>query len=294
MLLGERVTPPEGYAPELLTPIARRPSKSVSPPPVGEDCWVGYELAWLDARGTPRQGAALLSVPADSPAIVESKSLKLYANGFYRERFASTAEVAARLGEDLSRCTRSSVVVAVAAMGEEWVGWPLEDPRWRALAERWPSGPGGARAVAADFGDPEAINLDECAKRAGWSVEERTPQSTLLQQMEGEVREQRFRLASFRSCCPVTRQPDWASFYIRVWGPPFAPESVFAYLMGFRTHAAFHEECVAQIAADFAEAGAERWLVWGRFLRRGGWEINPVRASGGDWLPQRWWFDPRQ
>jgi len=101
-------------------------------------------------------------------------------------------------------------------------------------------------------------------------------------------------MQAFRSLCPVTAQPDWASLYLRCFGPRVDPASLLRYLVSFRCHAEFHEQCIERIYTDLWRLGMTELMVWGRFLRRGGLEINPLRASSEMWLPQQWVADPRQ
>lgn len=270
LLLGQSVAVPDGYAPELLTPIARATARATLGDPlphwVGEDRWYGYEGSWLDAHGKPQAAVIEIGVPAHSPYLIESKSLKLYLNGFNQMRFAEGDALVARIQADLAAVAQAPVRVVLHPLTQF------------------------CRAVAADFGDPSACLLDAVAAddyRYHYDP-------TLLRIDSPTLCEQRFVMDAFRSLCPVTAQPDWASLYLRCFGPRVDPASLLRYLVSFRCHAEFHEQCIERIYTDLWRLGMTELMVWGRFLRRGGLEINPLRASSEMWLPQQWVADPRQ
>src|SRR5690554_6314081 len=104
--LGRQVRYPERIDPGLLFAIDRADTRSglaagVTLPTTGEDRWTAWELSWLDARGKPVVAVGRLTIPATSPRLVESKSLKLYLNGFAQARFDSAAAVASRIRSEL-------------------------------------------------------------------------------------------------------------------------------------------------------------------------------------------------
>lgn len=270
LLLGQSVAVPEGYAPEVLTPIARATARAALggdlPDWVGEDRWYGYECSWLDAHGKPQAAVIEIGVPVDSPCLIESKSLKLYLNGFNQTRFPVGDELVARIQADLSAVAQAPVRVVLHPLTQF------------------------SRTVALDFADPEALCLDTVS--ADDFCYHYDP--ALLSIRRSAFCEQRFVLHAFRSLCPVTAQPDWASLYLRLEGPQVDPAALLRYLVAFRCHAEFHEQCIERIYRDLWRLGMSQLLVWGRFLRRGGLEINPLRASSESWLPRQWVADPRQ
>jgi len=270
LLLGQTVAVPQGYAPELLTPISRAEARSRLPHPmptwIGVDRWVGYEVSWLDGNGQPRAAVAELFVPADSPALIESKSLKLYFNGLNMTRWPSVAALTETITDDLSRVVGAPVAVTLT----EWHAWQP--------------------TVSRAFGDEAALILDSLSGndfRYDYDP-------ALLAIADGPPVEQRYVMATFRSLCPVTGQPDWGSLYLRMVGPPLEPVALLRYLVSFRNHSGFHETCIETIYADLWRLGIEELVVCGRFLRRGGWEIDPVRAAHPGLLPLVWFADPRQ
>ncbi|HEY0333590.1 MAG TPA: NADPH-dependent 7-cyano-7-deazaguanine reductase QueF [Stenotrophomonas sp.] len=250
--LGREVAYPDRYDPSLLFPIPREPSRQAigldpaALPFVGRDRWHAYELGWLDAHGKPCVGTATLYVPADSPNLIESKSLKLYLNSLNAARFNSAEALRERIATDLS----------ARAGGDVQVEFGLPPMANDAL-------PAGESIDALDisiddYGPPNAAYL-----RAGEETVEETLVSELL-----------------KSNCPVTGQPDWASVTLCYRGPAIDREGLLRYLVSFRDHAEFHEQCVERIFHDVSQRCAPEWLVVeARYTRRGGLDINPWRAS---------------
>ncbi len=284
MWLGKSVAAPERYDPSVLTPIPRAEGrKTLRLPPAwyGEDVWHLYELSWLDAAGEPVSAWGRLIVPADSSNLVESKSLKLYCNGLNFERFPSQDALAARLEADLAAVVGAPVRLEVYATDR------LRQP------------------VAADFGDPAAVSLDAPMFEGKAGQGEIATDATEASEMTYDARclavlpampprWQSFRTARFRSVCPVTGQPDWASLYLRAFGPPLEVRALRQYLCSFRRHPEFHEQCVERIYCDLWALGMTELVVIARFLRRGGIDINPQRASCPELLWRKFIFDPRQ
>lgn len=252
--LGKVSSYPDRYDAGLLVPIERartRPGAPSAAAFVGEDVWHGYEFSWLSPRGLPRAAALRFVVDAHSPALVESKSVKLYLNGFGMTRFESADEVRATLARDLSSACGGPVDVSL-----------LTFDALGALA-RLPGSSLDGLDVAADAYQPAAGLL------------KLTGESSLI--------EETLHTDLFRSLCPVTGQPDWASLAIRYRGPPIDRPALLGYLVSYRCHAAFHESAVEQIFADLKRhCRCERLVVAGHFLRRGGLDITPVRADPGE------------
>ncbi len=240
----------------LLFPIARAESRAAIGVPsalpfAGVDVWNAYELSWLDARGKPEVAIATLTVPADSPALIESKSLKLYLGSLSGETFADIATLTATLTADLSAAAGATVAVALTPRAgfaalrlEELAGACIDD-----------------LAIAVDhYGPPQPAFL-EATGDAG----EETLVSHLL-----------------KSNCPVTGQPDWASVQIRYRGRRLDRAGLLRYLVSYREHAGFHEQCVERIYMDLMRRCAPQALsVYARYTRRGGLDINPWRATPG-------------
>lgn len=253
--LGKNSPGVESYAPTLLCPLSRQPGRAelgyVEPPlPFsGVDIWNLYELSWLNGKGLPQVAIGRLNVPCDSPNLVESKSLKLYLNSFNQSCFDSIETVAATIKADLGECLQANIGVQL---------YPLAEL----------PGQIATTGVAGESLD----NLDVTA-------EYYTPRPQLLKVGDQQVAE---RLYSnlFRSRCPVTGQPDWATIIIDYQGPLIERASLLQYLVSFRKHNGFHEQCVERIFVDINERCQPTTLsVYAAFLRRGGIDINPLRTN---------------
>lgn len=258
--LGRESAYPEHYDAGLLYPIPRAANRAPlgieedALPFVGEDEWHAFEVSWLNARGKPVVAVARFRVSAASPNLIESKSWKLYLNGFNQSRFASREAVIETLERDLSRAAGTPVSVALFAVDDEALA-----PR------RLPGECLDDLDIAIDDYTPSAEHL-----RAGQEVVEETLHSHLL-----------------KSNCPVTGQPDWGSVLIRYRGPRLDREGLLRYLVGYRQHQDFHEHCVEHIFMDLmARARPERLLVLARYVRRGGLDISPWRATPGERPPE--------
>jgi 7-cyano-7-deazaguanine reductase len=243
---------PERYDPSLLFPVARADQREAfglrGPLPFGGvDIWTAYEITWLDTHGKPRVAIGEFRVPAQSPSIVESKSLKLYLGSFAQEP-ASLEEIARRIQTDLARACGAAVSVALA---------PAAAAAGRCAVEL----PGESLDdidLATDVYEPDPGSLTA----SGGNVDE-TLRSSL-----------------FRSRCPMTGQPDYGDVMMRYRGMRIERAGLLRYLISFRRHAAFHEACVERIFVDILGRCAPQALtVYARFMRRGGVDINPFRSN---------------
>jgi 7-cyano-7-deazaguanine reductase len=256
--LGQTTQYPDQYDPSLLFPIPRAENraklglKESQPLPfVGIDIWNAFELSWLNKRGKPQIALAEFQIPADSPNMIESKSLKLYLNSLNNVRFEYESELRELLIKDLSDVagskitTRIQVTEAVAKKGMQEMGGVLLD---RLDIEVDPSKPA----------DPNLLGVNE-----SFGPIEQCLVSHLL-----------------KSNCPVTGQPDWASVQIRYQGRPILEEGLLRYLIGFRQLGEFHEHCVETIFTDIKQqCKPEKLSVYARYTRRGGLDINPFRTD---------------
>lgn len=254
--LGKTTVYADRYDPALLFPIPRSGKRDeigvTQPLPFhGVDVWNAYELSWLDARGKPVVALAEFHVPAESPNIIESKSFKLYLNSFSQECMASTDALVAVLQRDLSAAAGAPVQVL------------LTEPRAKGHATADLAGESidGLDVEISDYGPPRADYLTADATQ---SIVEETLVSDLL-----------------RSNCPVTGQPDWGSVQVRYRGAPIDRAGLLRYLVSFRNHNEFHEQCVERIFVDvMAHCRPEQLSVYARYTRRGGLDINPYRSTG--------------
>jgi 7-cyano-7-deazaguanine reductase len=244
------------YAPELLYPIPRQLKRAElgisgeALPFVGEDLWNAYELSWLNAKGKPQVAVATFHVPADSPHLVESKSLKLYLNSFNQTSFADEVAVAAALTGDLSAAAGAPVGVRIAGLS----GRP-----------------------AATVGYPDGVLLDDL----DIACDRYQPAPELLATVADSEVEETLVSHLLKSNCLVTGQPDWAMVVIRYRGRPIERAGLLRYIVSFREHNEFHEQCVERIFCDITRQCAPAALaVYARYTRRGGLDINPFRSSG--------------
>lgn len=253
--LGRVEEYPSTYTPSLLHSILRKEARATAHLDVaqvlGEDLWTGYEFSWLDVHGKPQVAGLRLRVGASSPAFVESKSLKLYLGSFSNTKFETQAEVLRTLDQDLGLAFRGPVMVELVDL--TLLAQPVHDLMGRCLDD-----------------------LD-----ISTNVYERDPtllkiESTGRDRAVNEV----FHTHLFRSLCPVTGQPDWASIAVEYHGPPIDREGLLKYLISYRCHQAFHETTIEQIYEDiWRHCGPTQLSVYGRFQRRGGLDINPFRSS---------------
>jgi 7-cyano-7-deazaguanine reductase len=243
------------YAPELLFPIPRQQKRdelglSGTLPFFGVDIWNAYEVSWLNMRGKPQVAIATVTVPADSPNIVESKSFKLYLNSFNQTRLANTDALLALLRDDLANAVGTNVHIA------------LTQPE--------------------DFGKLKMGELDGLLlDRLDVEIDDYRPSPSILKANHEEAAvEETFVSHLLKSNCLVTGQPDWASVQIRYAGPQIDQESLLKYLIGFREHNEFHEQCVERIFMDILrQCKPIKLAVYARYTRRGGLDINPWRAN---------------
>ena len=254
--LGKPAEYTDTYTPSLLHSITRSEARTPmgilggTLPFQGEDVWMGYELTWLGERGKPEISAVRIKVPCSSPCIVESKSLKLYFGSLAQSRFAQRADVLSTLNSDLGIAFQAPVMVEL-----------LDITQIPEIVQQVPG-----------------TCLDGLDIKT--SCYERTP--TLLQLEDGQERVVKETLYTnlFRSLCPVTGQPDIATVSIQYLGRPMTRSAMLAYLISYRTHQAFHEATVEQIYLDIKKrCRPEQLSVSGRFLRRGGIDISPIRSD---------------
>jgi len=225
-------------------------------PFLGVDIWNAYEFSWLDARGKPRVALAEFRVPAESPSIVESKSFKLYLNSYAQTRVSDTDTLREWLSADLS-----------AAAGEV-VSVQLGTPTSKESLQ--------LQQLEGELIDDLPIAIEHYGP----------PKPELLYGNPDAVVEEKLVTHLFKSNCPVTGQPDWASLQVHYQGPRLGRDGLLRYLVSFREHADFHEHCVERIFRDLlALADMEKLSVYARFTRRGGLDINPFRTTPGWLLP---------
>lgn len=244
------------YTPSLLFPIPRAAKwaelglTAQTLPYKGVDFWNCYELSWLLPSGKPVVAIAEFSIPADSPNIIESKSFKLYLNSLNQTAFDGAALVQATLEKDLSAAAGKPVGVRI-----------------RNLAEIEEEGVAVLPGMCIDELDIIVSSYDQ-------------PQPELLRCDDSQVIEEAVHSHLLKSNCPVTSQPDWGSVVVEYRGAALDHASLLAYIVSFRQHSDFHEQCVERIFLDLQRLlKPEKLTVYARYVRRGGLDINPYRST---------------
>ncbi|MGH6627001.1 MAG: NADPH-dependent 7-cyano-7-deazaguanine reductase QueF [Burkholderiaceae bacterium] len=266
--LGKASAYVDQYDPSLLFPIPRAPKRAEigiagAVPFFGADMWTAFELSWLNARGKPQVALAHITIPCESLNIIESKSFKLYLNSFNNSRFADLAEVQARLRADLSEAV--------------WRGGPVQASV-------------GVKILLPELFDQEPVHeLDGLSlDRLDIECSLYKPAPELLtaafdEQPVSEVLTSKL----LKSNCLVTGQPDWGSVQISYSGPQIEQGGLLQYLVSFRNHNEFHEQCVERIFIDiWRRCQPVKLAVYARYTRRGGLDINPFRTSHPQALPR--------
>ena len=263
--LGRQTDYVSVYAPQLLFPIPRAESRALlgigaTLPFYGVDIWTGYEVSWLDALGKPVVAIAEFSIPCDSKFIVESKSFKLYLNSLNQTRFDSAAQVEALITKDLTGVTGADVLVSIMPLSASL----------------------RAAQHLAEIAEVEGEVLDDLVV----AVDAYHPMPELLT-TETEIVDECLLSHLLKTNCPVTGQPDWASIVIRYKGNKIQRENLLRYIISFREHQDFHEHCVERIFNDIARiCKPEELVVYARYTRRGGLDINPFRSSSPSIKPE--------
>ena len=265
--LGQASAYPACYDASLLFPLPRQQGRSdlglgATLPFTGADLWTAFEVSWLNPRGKPQVAIAHITVPCESPHLIESKSFKLYLNGYNQTVFDGVQAVQARLRVDLAEAA--------------WRGHP------------------GGGSVGVQLLGPERMALELVEPLDGLSLDrldvecthdQPAPELLVADATQTAVEEV---LVSdlLKSNCPVTGQPDWASVRIAYTGHPIDQAGLLRYIVSFRTHNGFHEQCVERIFMDiWNRCKPTRLSVYARYTRRGGLDINPWRTSHPQRLP---------
>lgn len=259
--LGKNAAYIDQYDASLLFPMPRAVKRAElgldgTPPFFGADMWTAFELSWLNLRGKPQVALAHITVPCESPNIIESKSFKLYLNSFNNTRFADARDVRERMRADINAAV--GMGVGVKTLGPE-------------LFDREP------------VHEMDGLNLD----RLDVECMHFTPAPELLFAEFDEMPVTETLTSNLlKSNCLVTGQPDWGSVQISYSGPQINQEGLLQYLVSYRRHHAFHEQCVERIFMDvWTRCKPTRLSVYARYTRRGGLDINPFRTSCPQALP---------
>ena len=252
--LGKATGYPDEYAPDTLCRIDRAENRerigiSGSLPFSGVDVWNAWDLTWLGEDGRPHTGTAEIRIPANSPGIVESKSMKLYLGSFAMSRYASPDALRELVESDLGNCVGTAVSVRIDT---------LSSTRARGL-QRLPG---------------------ESLDRAGVECDDWEVNPDLLSADADDVVSEDLHTDALRSLCPVTGQPDLGSLLVCYEGPRIDRAALLRYIVSYRRHQDFHENCVERMFVDLLDrCGPQKLTVYARYQRRGGLDINPFRSN---------------
>ena len=251
--LGRETHYSDQYDASLLCPIPRAKAREDSADAtvfIGVDLWTAFEISWLNNDGLPQVVIGEFIFPCTSDAIIESKSFKLYLNSFNQSQYSSMGAVSEIMRADLSAASGSTVDVILYQIAEYNGFKPISEPSGVCLDQR---------SVTTDVYQPNA---------------------SFLQVGQGTDMDETLYSHLLRTNCPVTDQPDWASVYISYKGAPIDRDGLLKYLVSFRQHQDFHEQCVEKIFSDImARCQPAELSVYARYMRRGGLDINPYRST---------------
>ncbi|MGF1747508.1 NADPH-dependent 7-cyano-7-deazaguanine reductase QueF [Vibrio cionasavignyae] len=255
LTLGQKTDYANQYDPSLLQPVPRSLNRDDLElgnelPFKGCDIWTLYEISWLNNKGLPQVAIGEAYIPATSTNLIESKSFKLYLNSYNQTRFASWDDVQRSIQSDLSNCAGEEVTLKLI---------PVKDYEQSVIV-----------GMAGDCIDEQDIEINSYEFDAN-----------LLQHATSDVIvEEALHSHLLKSNCLITNQPDWGSVEIQYHGPKIDREALLRYLVSFREHNEFHEQCVERIYTDIMSYCRPSTLtVYARYTRRGGLDINPYRSS---------------
>ena len=254
--LGQQTKYAEKYDRTLLQPVPRRLNRdqlnitATQPFTIGADIWTAYEISWLNPKGVPQVAIADVSIDFRSENLIESKSFKLYLNSFNQTTFTDFADVQQTLQRDLQDCAQGEVKVRLNSLAD-YTAQPIV-------------------ALSGDCIDAQDIEVRDYAFNAA-----------LLNHCTGEhLVEETLVSHLLKSNCLITQQPDWGSLQIHYVGKQINREQLLRYIISFRQHNEFHEQCVERIFCDLMQyAKPEKLTVYARYTRRGGLDINPYRSN---------------
>ena len=254
--LGQQTKYAEKYDRTLLQPVPRRLNRdqlnitATQPFTIGADIWTAYEISWLNPKGVPQVAIADVSIDFRSENLIESKSFKLYLNSFNQTAFADFVDVQQTLQRNLQDCAQGEVNVRLNSLAD-YTAQPIV-------------------ALSGDCIDAQDIEVRNYAFNAA-----------LLNHCTGDhLVEETLVSHLLKSNCLITQQPDWGSLQIHYVGKQINREQLLRYIISFRQHNEFHEQCVERIFCDLMQyAKPEKLTVYARYTRRGGLDINPYRSN---------------
>lgn len=253
--LGKKSEYDSTYNPDRLFAIPRSEQRkeigieSEHLPFYGFDCWNHYEVSWLNEKGKPKVAIAEIYYDCKTPFLIESKSLKLYFNSYNNTAFSSVSDVEDRVKQDIAERIGGDVTVTIH---------PLNHSKYNSLHH--------------SFKGECLDDLD-----VSCSVYKVEPKFLTV---SDELVEECLYSDLLKSNCLVTNQPDWGSVQIEYKGKKIDREGLLKYLISFRNHNEFHEQCIERIFMDIMRlCKPESLTINGRYTRRGGLDINPYRST---------------
>ncbi|KHT13929.1 NADPH-dependent 7-cyano-7-deazaguanine reductase QueF [Pectobacterium brasiliense] len=257
LTLGKPTPYHDRYDAALLQPVPRslnRDPLGIYPdslPFHGADIWTLYELSWLNNRGVPQVAVGEMHLNAESLNLIESKSFKLYLNSFNQTAFDSWESVRATLAKDLAHCAQGDVSITLFKLSE-LEGQPLA-------------------GFTGECIDDQDIQIDSYDFNADYLA---------TNEQDAPIVEETLVSHLLKSNCLITHQPDWGSVQIHYCGKRINREALLRYIVSFRHHNEFHEQCVERIFNDIMRYyQPEKLSVYARYTRRGGLDINPWRSN---------------
>ncbi|WP_118858706.1 NADPH-dependent 7-cyano-7-deazaguanine reductase QueF [Haemophilus haemolyticus] len=254
--LGQKTEYASQYDRNLLQPVPRALNRDGlgitqnQPFTIGADIWTAYEISWLNEKGLPQVAIADIYLDYQSQNLIESKSFKLYLNSFNQSKFADFNTVQQTMQRDLSECSQGDVKVRlnpVAVYDSQKIDH-----------------------LQGDCIDEQDIEITSYEFNADW----------LKDCVSDEIVEEKLVSHLLKSNCLITNQPDWGTLHIHYIGKKIDHEKLLRYVVSFRQHNEFHEQCVERIFCDLMHyAKPEKLTVYARYTRRGGLDINPFRSN---------------
>ncbi|WP_118793822.1 NADPH-dependent 7-cyano-7-deazaguanine reductase QueF [Haemophilus haemolyticus] len=254
--LGQKTEYASQYDRTLLQPVPRALNRDGlgitqnQPFTIGADIWTAYEISWLNEKGLPQVAIADIYLDYQSQNLIESKSFKLYLNSFNQSKFADFTAVQQTMQRDLSECAQGDVKVRlnpVAVYDSQKIDH-----------------------LQGDCIDEQDIEITSYEFNADW----------LKDCVSDEIVEEKLVSHLLKSNCLITNQPDWGTLHIHYIGKKIDHEKLLRYVVSFRQHNEFHEQCVERIFCDLMHyAKPEKLTVYARYTRRGGLDINPFRSN---------------
>ena len=254
--LGQKTEYASQYDRTLLQPVPRALNRDGlgitqnQPFTIGADIWTAYEISWLNEKGLPQVAIADIYLDYQSQNLIESKSFKLYLNSFNQSKFADFNAVQQTMQRDLSECAQGDVKVRLNPMA-------VYDSQ-------------KIDHLQGDCIDEQDIEITSYEFNANW----------LKDCISDEIVEEKLVSHLLKSNCLITNQPDWGTLHIHYVGKKINHEKLLRYVVSFRQHNEFHEQCVERIFCDLMHyAKPEKLTVYARYTRRGGLDINPFRSN---------------